>query len=285
MPTSLLVTLDGQAHDPSTAFLHADDLAALRGDGVFETALVRGGKALKLDLHLERFAASARRLGLPTPAAEQWADAVAVAVGQWDPAQEGVLRLVLSRGRESVPAEQRQPTAFLYLSPVPEATFAKRAEGVSAVTLERGFPADLGARAPWLLLGAKTLSYAVNMAALRFAAERGAGEAIFLDAAGQVLEGPTTTVVVVKGNRLSTPVPDDGILHGTTMRALFRHAEKIGLECVAEPLAKEDLRAADGVWLTASITLASRVRVLDGETLRHPEGALDLRPLVDEALA
>ncbi|ADG99480.1 aminotransferase class IV [Segniliparus rotundus DSM 44985] len=285
MPTSFLVSLDGQAHDPSAAFLHVDDLAALRGDGVFETVLVRGGTALKLDLHLERLAGSARRMGLPVVPSETWAAAVAVAVGQWDPAREGVLRLVLSRGRESVPAEQRQPTGFVYLSPVPEATFAKRAHGVSAVTLERGFPADLGARAPWLLLGAKTLSYAVNMAALRYAAERGAAEAIFLDAAGQVLEGPTTTVVLTKGNKLVTPVPDDGILHGTTMRALFRHAEKIGLECVAEPLTQEDLRAADGVWLTASITLASRVRVLDGEPLRHPDGALDLRPLVDAALA
>ncbi|MGL6237031.1 MAG: aminodeoxychorismate lyase [Segniliparus sp.] len=284
MSAAFLVTLDGRVHDVAKPFLHADDLAVLRGDGVFETALVRGGKALKLDLHLERLAGSARRIGLPEVEAGVWARAAGVAAREWGTEREGVLRLVLSRGRESVPVEARQPTAFLYISPVPEATLARRADGVGVVTLERGFPADLGARAPWLLLGAKTLSYAVNMAALRHAAERGAQDVIFLDALGQVLEGPTATVIATSGRTLRTPPPNEGILNGTTMRALFRHAGEIGLECRTEPLVREDLLAADGVWLVSSVALATRVHTLDGEPLRRPEGALDLKPLIDEAL-
>lgn len=285
MPAAFLVSLDGKVHDIAEPFLHADDFAVLRGDGIFETLLLRNGTALKLDLHLARLASSAERMGLPEVRIAQWAEAVAVAAAHWGVGQEGVLRLVLSRGREGVAAQERKPTAFLYISPVPEAAVAKRAEGVSAVTLERGFPADFGTQAPWLLLGAKTLSYAVNMAALRYAAERGANDVIFLDSTGKVLEGPIATVVVTKGGVLRTPVPDEGILHGTTMRALFRHAEKIGLDCRVEALTKTDLLEADGVWLTSSVALAGRVHTLDGEALRSPEGALDLRLLVDEALA
>ena len=40
---SVLVTLDGVVHDPDRPLLFGDDLAAVRGDGVFETLLVRGG--------------------------------------------------------------------------------------------------------------------------------------------------------------------------------------------------------------------------------------------------
>ena len=40
------------------------------------------------------------------------------------------------------------------------------------MSIDRGFPAYLGRTSPWLLLGAKTLSYAVNMAALREAPRR-----------------------------------------------------------------------------------------------------------------
>ena len=43
---AVLVTLDGRIHDPEAPLLHADDLAAVRGDGVFETLLVRDGRRL-----------------------------------------------------------------------------------------------------------------------------------------------------------------------------------------------------------------------------------------------
>lgn len=41
MAVAVVVTLDGEVHDPSVPLLYADELAAVRGDGAFETALVR----------------------------------------------------------------------------------------------------------------------------------------------------------------------------------------------------------------------------------------------------
>ena len=40
-----MVPLDGERHEPGTPLLHADDLAVVRGDGIFETLLVRDGRA------------------------------------------------------------------------------------------------------------------------------------------------------------------------------------------------------------------------------------------------
>ena len=71
-----------------------------------------------------------------------------------------------------------------------------RRDGVSAVTLDRGLPANGVDAMPWLLAGAKTLSYAVNMAALRHAARQGAGDVIFVSSDGYILEGPRSTVVI-----------------------------------------------------------------------------------------
>ena len=47
--------------------LRADDLGAVRGDGVFETVHVRGGSAWQLDAHLDRMAGSAARMELALP--------------------------------------------------------------------------------------------------------------------------------------------------------------------------------------------------------------------------
>ena len=93
--------------------------------------------------------------------------------------------------------------------------------GIRVVTLDRGIDSGVPARAPWLLLGAKTLSYAVNMAAIREAKRRGADDAIFVSSDGIVLEAPTASLILRFGDRFVTPAPNGGILHGTTQLSLF----------------------------------------------------------------
>src|SRR5690242_280537 len=71
-PMSVVVTLDGELHDPETPLLFADDLAAVRGDGIFESLLVRDGGPCLLEAHLQRLAQSAEMMDLPTPDAAAW---------------------------------------------------------------------------------------------------------------------------------------------------------------------------------------------------------------------
>src|SRR3569833_1260357 len=70
----------------------------------------------------------------------------------------------------------------------PAEPLRQRDEGVSAVSLSLGIPADFRATAPWLLGGAKTLSYAVNMAAQRHAHAAGADDVVFTSLEGRLLE-------------------------------------------------------------------------------------------------
>src|ERR1700732_1887339 len=67
LPMSVLVTLDGEFHNYDAPLLHADDLAAVRGDGIFETLLVRDGQPCLLEAHLQRLAQSAKMTDLPAP--------------------------------------------------------------------------------------------------------------------------------------------------------------------------------------------------------------------------
>jgi 4-amino-4-deoxychorismate lyase len=175
------------------------------------------------------------------------------------------LKLVLTRGPEF---GDGTPTGFAMGLPIAKKALRNRETGVRAVTLDRGYEPEIVARAPWLLLGAKSLSYAVNMAALRYAEAHGAEEAIFLAADGSVLEGPTANVVVAEGRTLRTTPPSSGILRGTTQGALFRAAEQAGWATKVEPLTLPDLREADGLFLASSVRKITRVHTLDGEQLR-----------------
>lgn len=257
-----IVTIDGDVVSPESPLLYADDLAALRGDGVFETLLVRDGGACLLTAHLQRLARSAQLLDLPAPDLAAWRHAVEVAVRNWA-GGEGALRLIYSRGRESGGG----PTAYAMITPLPERIGGARRHGVSVLTLDRGLAVREPEPMPWLLAGAKTLSYAVNMAALRHAAARGADDVIFVSSDGYVLEGPRSSVVIVDGDRLRTPPSSQPILRGTTQEAIFEVARARGYDCGYEPITVADLFAAPDIWLVSSITLAARVHTLDGKAL------------------
>ncbi|WP_206789278.1 aminodeoxychorismate lyase [Amycolatopsis sp. MtRt-6] len=265
----VLVFLDGTPADPDVAQIKVDDLGLMRGDGVFETVLVDGGEPRELRPHLERLARSAAMLDLPEPDLAAWERVVSLVLERWAGGPEMVLKLVYTRGSDGDPAAM--PTGFALGSEVPPSILKARAEGVAAITLERGFPPDLAERAPWLLLGAKPLSYAMNMAAVREAGRRGAEDVIFTAADGSVFEGPTSTVVLAKGRTLYTPPPSIGILPGTTQAALFRGAEKAGWAVKVEPLTVRDLVEGDGVFMASSVRKLTRVHTLDGERLPDSE--------------
>lgn len=250
--------------DPDSPLLLANDLGAARGDGVFETILVVKGKPIGLKYHLERFSRSAELLNLSLPDFSAWQAAVRLTIEEFGEHPEFGIKLVLTRGPEGSDAPTGWVTAF---QPNPT-VLRQRTAGISAVTLTRGYPLDIVGQAPWLLLGAKTLSYSVNMAALREAKRRGADDVVFYSTDGFVLEGPTSSAVIARGKTLITPDPQEtGILPGTTQRLLFEAAPSLGWQVSYEPIRVEDLHQAEALWLLSSVRGVTAVKELDGKAI------------------
>ncbi|HWS51458.1 MAG TPA: aminodeoxychorismate lyase [Microbacterium sp.] len=247
--------------DAAAPALSVGELSTQRGDGVFESIGVIDSHAQEVTPHLERLAHSARLCDLPAPNLLQWRQAVDRAAAQC-PAGESVIKLILSRGVEHGPT----PTAWVTAAPAPDFAIP-RTRGVSVVTLDRGYDLDAAQRAPWLLLGAKTLSYAVNMAALREARRRGADDAIFLSSDGFVLEAPTASLILRHGDRFTTPAPNGGILHGTTQLSVYEHLTARGFDVGYGRIPASDLHAADAAWLVSSVRLAVPITAVDDTTL------------------
>lgn len=267
--------------DSTVPVIHIDDLAARRGDGIFETLMVRGGRVRNLDLHRDRFVRGASLLDLPAPDVDRWLQATDTALAQWDAVGggEASLRWMYSRGREST----GEVTGWVTVTAEAPSVLRQREQGVRVMTAHRGFSLSISDDSPWALVGAKTLSYAMNMAALRHAASQGLDDVIFIGDDDRVLEGPTSTVVAVTGRTLSTPSQQAGVLPGTTQAAMFALARSRGWETVQRPLTVADLRAADGVWLVSSVRIHARVTELDGVTLPRPDVAAEVEALAVEA--
>lgn len=243
--------------DPAAPALTVGELSTQRGDGIFESIGVIDGHPQEVEAHLSRLAHSAQLCDLPVPHAEQWRQAVALAASACG-AGEAVIKLILSRGIEHGPT----PTAWVTAAPAADFSIA-RSRGIRVVTLDRGYALDVPSRAPWLLLGAKTLSYAVNMAALREARRRGADDAIFTTSDGYVLEAPTASLILRRGDAFLTPAPNAGILHGTTQLSLFEHLAAQGFETGYETIPVAELHTVDAAWLVSSVRLAAPITAID----------------------
>lgn len=246
--------------DPDTPVVSALDLGVTRGDGIFESASVGNGVPQALDHHLRRFASSAKALDLPAPDADAWRGALDLALSEFDPVPEGFAKFVYTRGVEG----DGRPVGWVYIMPAADYSRA-REEGIRVVLLDRGYRHDVERTSPWLLAGAKTLSYAVNRSVMREAARRGADDVIFVSSDGYVLEGPNSSVIIRRGDSFFTPGLELGILDGTTQANVFKYLQSLGYAVDHELSTPDRLREADGIWLVSSVRHAAPVRELDGQ--------------------
>ena len=258
-----------------TPVLHANDLGVVRGDGVFETLNVRGGRPWLLDEHLARMARSAQRLELPLPSRDELVQLAEQACASWPADVEGALRLVCTRGRET----GGPVTCYATLNPISPQILRMRREGIRILTASLGFAAEARKAAPWLLGGAKSLSYAVNMASQRWAANQGYDDVLWVSADGYALEGPTSTLVWLSGDELCTVPTDTGILAGTTARFLLDHAAERGWRAAERMVRPAELETTDGAWLVSSARGIAAIREIDGRKLPESPHDAALRSL------
>lgn len=278
MAIKLVALLDGTILDPAQPIVRADDQGVVRGDGVFDALLAVRGEARDLEAHLDRLEVSAGLLQLPVPDRAGFTTAVEAALAAWDwqSDPEAVLRMIFTRGAEGI----EDPNGWVIAAPLDEASRRQRSEGVRVLLLDRGFDGTQIADLPWLLPGAKSLSYGINMAAKRYAIANGADDVVFVTPDAALLEGPTSSVVLDLDGELVTP-PLDGILRSITIDDLANAAEAAAVPMRFAPLATSDFDRCRGAWLLSSGRILARITHVDGRSL--PSSPLDaqLKTMLD----
>ena len=235
----LRIWLNGRLYDDAQqATIAGTDHGLVVGDGVFETLKVTERGAFAVRRHLNRLSRSAAALHLPAPDHGQIREAIdAVLDGRDFP--RGKLRITYTGGRGPLGSEAAYgpPTVIVALAPADAA-----APFASIVT------------APWTrnehgaLAGVKSISYAENVRALRYGAERQASEAIFLNTAGHVCEGTGSNIFFVFGDTIITPPLSSGPLAGIT-RELIMEWSSVD----ERDLTLEEAKRADEVFVTSSM--------------------------------
>jgi len=238
-----------------------EDRGFLYGDGFFETLRAEDGCPLFLPEHLERLRASARTFRLPFPEEVPWA-----------PRLE---RLLLVNGLEGGVAAvkillTRGEAADLGLPPAPSPTLAIYARPYLPPSPEqyaRGWPVVVFPEKRTTFIGGhKSLNYLFYLAARQYALDRGAREALVLEADGLVSEGAATSLILARGGRYFTPAAISA-LPGVTVAVLARALQRGGKTLESVPLRLSHLEEAEGLWLANSLMGLMPVSSLDGRPL------------------
>jgi 4-amino-4-deoxychorismate lyase len=248
--------------------VHADDEALLRGRAAFETVRVYGGRPFRLDAHLDRLAASAERIGLPPVEREGLATLAGEAVA--GAAADAMLRLFWTPGRESTGVA----TGLVLVSTLPADLDEERERGLRLVVVR--WPT---AR---LLAGAKSTSYAENLAAREDARRQSGDDALLVAEDGTVLEAPTANVWWREGRTLATPSTALPILAGVTRAALLEYALALGYEVEEGAFPLERMLQADEVFLSSSVREVMPVVAVGERRFERGAASADLQRVLRE---
>jgi 4-amino-4-deoxychorismate lyase len=265
--TQLVAVLGTGLVRPEQPVITADDLGLTRGDGIFDATRVvtdEGGHATveHLDRHLSRLARSAQVVELPAPDLAGLISLVEEALGAWTTPGEAVLKIIHTRG-----LEHGTPGATTLITITETEPGRRRRLAVAAMS--RGYPSDAFEGAPWLLGGAKLLSYALHTSARREAARRGADDALFVSSDGYALEGPTASLVWVSDGAVhTTPTGGTGVLASVTVDLLREWATAEDVRFEPELIRLDALRHVTGAWLASSVRGVCPIATLDGHPLQ-----------------
>ncbi|WFE67993.1 aminodeoxychorismate lyase [Thiomicrospira sp. R3] len=241
--------------------LLVEDRGLMYGDGFFTTILCYQQVLTNWPAHWRRLQTSAQRLGFPelneAELLAQLSSAVLVSP------EISVIKLVITRGKGTGYAppnalEFKDLSLIIQLSSAPQGVWAKTRSPVTQQVVQPGLqlivcqtPVSLNAA----LAGIKHLNRLDNVLARAEVVKAGVDEGLMLDSDNTVICGTQSNLVLVKANKLLTPLLDQAGVSGTCLTSLPLVLSQAGLAYNWQQtrIRLEDLGDADALFMCNAV--------------------------------
>lgn len=252
--------LNGDYLPLSEARVSPLDRGFLFADSVYEVLPAFAGRMFRFQEHFDRLARSLKEIQLPSPHTHhEWLVLLEELIRR-NGGIDMYLYVQVTRGMEygrnhAFPANVR-PTVFAMASPLPVLSAELRDRGLAAITVQ-----DFR----WGRCDIKATTLLANVLMKQRAAERGAQEAIIIRD-GEVLEGSSTSVMIVREGVLITVPDSHRILPGTTRDAALELA-RLDMPVEIRAITLSELFAADEVWIAAATRDVLPITSIDSKSI------------------
>lgn len=232
----------------NAASVSSHDRGLLYGDGVWETILIKQGKAQLLDAHWQRLVRGVKALrmeGVNLPALKHSVQQTCLSHDL------AVLKVIITRGdgvRGYNPVGLNKPRYLVQISDVPQFPESYTQDGIVLGLCEY----TRLAYQP-LLAGFKHLNRLEQVLA-RSEFEADWQEALVMDYDDFIIEGTMSNVFVVnQDNVLLTPTLKHTGIEGVMRNQVLLSAEQMGIRTQERPLTLIDIQQATSVFMTNSL--------------------------------
>ncbi|MFZ1749963.1 MAG: aminotransferase class IV [Saprospiraceae bacterium] len=238
--------LNGKIIPTSDASLNINDLALLRGYGVFDFFRVIDGRAIFLEDYLDRFERSVDGLGLKLQYQRSELKNNILELIKLNHAPLLGIKIVCTGGYATDGYTPTDTNLFMLAKPFQFYPYLKDLK-LMKVEHQRE------------LHQIKSINYLMPVSLIPKMRTINADDVLY-HLNGQISESSRSNIFIIKNDVLITP--DTGILEGITRKKILAFAEEI-LPLEIRPVTLEELAEADEVFLTASTKRISPVTAID----------------------
>ncbi|WP_413379773.1 D-amino-acid transaminase [Alkalihalobacillus sp. 1P02AB] len=237
------------------------------GDGIYEVIRIYDRKPFTMTMHLDRFAASAKKLDMPLPMTMAQLESLLEQLIEKNQLEDGIVYVQMTRGiSQRNHLYNRSETAVItgYSQEMP----AKKE------LLKNGIDVWVTDDIRWLRCDIKTINLLGNIMAKREAADHDCHEAV-MHRDGMMTEGSSSNLFLIKDNILYTHPATNLILNGITRQVVIQNAKELGYEVIEEAFPKDVIEHADEAFITSTTSEVTPIKQFKGQV----EASLEVGPI------
>lgn len=266
--TTQKVWMDGKLVDYDKANIHIMTHCLHYGGGVFEGIRIyeteKGRAIFRLKEHMQRFLDSAKIISLKIPySLDEICEATREAVRANKDVKVDYIRPIAYYGTGTYGLNPIKLPTNIAIAVVYMGVYLgeeQMQKGAKLITSSWEKPSNRA-----LPLNAKVCGHYVNSVLARLeAVNKGADEALMLNAEGNVAEGTGENIFMVRKGKLYTTPISAGILEGITRDSVMVIADDLGMPVTERDITRGELFIADEVFMTGSAAEVQPIHSIDG---------------------
>ncbi len=250
-----------EIRDAGDRVLSPGQVGLMNGWGIFSTIRVQDGVMFAWERHWARMHRDAIRLRVPFPEDAASMEEALYRLIEKNDAANSTLRVVIVRNRggmwEGPAAAERAFDTIALTAPLNDWGTAVK---LGIVENARHAASEFA--------GTKYLSWSENLARYERAHEQGLDEVVLLNERGEIAECTSANIFIAQGDQVYTPPLSSGCLPGVTRALLLEEIHLPGLTVAEKILFKEDLEAADEIFITSTTRDLMLAVSVEGLTIR-----------------